>query len=842
MHDCSPGVGTTLEPDSDLISVTSGRSWRSGSTSSIRRSWLFGNRSSTDVRDNAPAKTPTTQTTQTPPKRAPSHKGWNRRSAIAGAINPSHWSDREYMKCITFSKTKDHLRWTPLHYAAKKGFVQAAARLLDDGIAIEARTMEDQTALHVATVEGQLGVVKLLLQRGANHRANDKQQRTPVALATEKNHFDIALTFFESDRNRAHFPEEKSQLLKAAIFNGDKPKLRRLLECNCDPNITVGGPRPLRVAVERGDAEIVNILLQNGSDPALRSADGSLPLATAVARNAAEIVRLLIKHGADPYAPSALGKSSFKIALERGDNAVMRVLMERNPGHVRTPSGEAYTKLSMLAVAIESNNIDAVRMLLEGGADQSGHEVDGSTPLIRAAGSDKIAILDLLLRHGADANEPDKNGISPIQNVILRTARLVEAIRAGNEELHQAVECEKKSIEVLQTLMQYGADLHTADANGKNSLHISAATGLKRTALFCLSNRFDINRADKAGWAALHWAAHGGNVSTAQVLKLRGASAEQPDRSGLTPLLIASKYCQNDVAFLLIGKSDVNHRDSNGRSALYYAAANENMLLVEKLLNNGAMAMEQDYNPTSPPSTPSSVSFTENGTTFFCSTRASEIRKLGATFELQQSHRLPSPSNLKRLLGFGAPPNTRIGGTPIACLAAMNSTDDAIKLLIAAKANINSSDRNGQTPLHIAASRGRFEIVQALVAAGADLFSHDTLRRTPEDVASKAGQDRISLILGEARESWIRASPVPIESATPVRMQKPSVRFVSQPVVAEAPENDKRSSPQAQSPMRAKTLSPKHRLSGWAQPHDSPPNRRLARSASRASAQASAVK
>ena len=103
----------------------------------------------------------------------PTHKTWTRRSTFAGAIKPGRWGDREYMKCVTFSRTKDHIRWTPLHYAAKKGFAGAVAPLVEDGVPLEARTMEDRTALHLAAAEGHLHVVEALLKHQANYWAND---------------------------------------------------------------------------------------------------------------------------------------------------------------------------------------------------------------------------------------------------------------------------------------------------------------------------------------------------------------------------------------------------------------------------------------------------------------------------------------------------------------------------------------------------------------------------------------------------------------------------------------------------------------------------------------------
>lgn len=768
VHDCSIIAVTDLEEESDTISIhttlsnASFASWKS-LPSSPKRITMFQFRANEAIPEESEL---------TSPKRTPTHKGLSRKSTLMGAINPGNWADRDYMKCITFSKTKDHVRWTPLHYAAKKGFVSAAARLIKDGIPIEARTMEDQTALHLAAGEGHLAMVKMLLEHQANYWASDKQQRSPASLAIEKDHLDIALALFNANGEKSAFAEEKSQLLTAAIYAGDKPRLRQLLPY-CDPNSTVGGPRPLRMAVEKADPEVVSVLLQDGANPALRSADGSLPLALAVTRRSSEVVRILLAHGANPYATSSHGKSPFKLALERGDTEIIRILMERNSHPANLPN-EAYTQLSTLSIAVDCNNPNALQLLLESGSNPSALEADGSTPLMRAAFPDRLAILDLLLTHGADPAGPDGQGVKPVQRVIYRAAKRIKAIRSGSDDLQSAIDYEKGAIEVLSTLMQYGADLHIIDAKGKNLLHLAAEAGLKRLVLFCLSNRFDVNGVDLNGSTPLHWAAYGGDVSTAQVLKLRGADPNAIDTKELTPLLIAAKCNHNEVAILLSSDSDLNHRDVSDRSALYYATGNENLPLAEHLLLNGAIAIELDYSSASPPSSPTTSS--SKGSHYFTSTRALEIRKLGATFEIRQSHRLPNPSNLKRLLGLGASPNSHIASSPIICLAATASSTDQLTMLIAANADLNAADRNGQTALHIAASRGRTEVVEMLVAVNADLNAHDALGRAPEDVA---GHPETAYVLITARQAAAKLAETFIASrpnTQPVKQQGPDTR------------------------------------------------------------------
>ncbi len=74
-------------------------------------------------------------------------------------------------------------RCTPLHMAARRGFREVAAALLDCGANLEARDKAGDTPLRRAVNCGQAGVVELLVSRGADGDSVGSHGRTPRTAA-----------------------------------------------------------------------------------------------------------------------------------------------------------------------------------------------------------------------------------------------------------------------------------------------------------------------------------------------------------------------------------------------------------------------------------------------------------------------------------------------------------------------------------------------------------------------------------------------------------------------------------------------------------------------------------
>nr|CCC93143.1 putative ankyrin repeat protein [Trypanosoma congolense IL3000] len=82
--------------------------------------------------------------------------------------------------------------WTPLHYAADRGFVAVVEKLVEEGANVNCRDQMRRTPLHLAAGRGQVDVVKRLLKVGASCAMKNAAGQTPLQCAVTNNHAETA--------------------------------------------------------------------------------------------------------------------------------------------------------------------------------------------------------------------------------------------------------------------------------------------------------------------------------------------------------------------------------------------------------------------------------------------------------------------------------------------------------------------------------------------------------------------------------------------------------------------------------------------------------------------------
>ena len=82
----------------------------------------------------------------------------------------------------------------------------------------------------------------------------------------------------------------------------------------------------------------------------------------------------------------------------------------------------------------------------------------------------------------------------------------------------------------------------------------------------------------------------------------------------------------------------------------------------------------------------------------------------------------------------------------IACMNG-DSSLDIVKYLIEQNANVNATNKNGETPLHISASNGFTKLTEELLRRKVDVDVQDSWGRTPLICATMNNQEPVILLL-----------------------------------------------------------------------------------------------
>jgi len=160
-----------------------------------------------------------------------------------------------------------------LHDATKAGDVVKVRQLLDQGADINAKSgVFEWTPLHIAIAARKTKIIELLIEKGADLEALDRDQRTPLHIA--------ALSGFIEDA------KPYTDMAKFLIEKG--------AEVNARDN---SQSTPLHFAAFRGNVHMAELLIQKGADVNAVDKNGMTPAKVAVWQNHPRTAALIRKHG-----------------------------------------------------------------------------------------------------------------------------------------------------------------------------------------------------------------------------------------------------------------------------------------------------------------------------------------------------------------------------------------------------------------------------------------------------------------------------------------------------------------------------------------------------------------
>jgi len=574
--------------------------------------------------------------------------------------------------------------------------------------------------LRNAAKEGSLKKVKSLLSRGA-----DFDERVIINVIdfivnsndTDSSNKGIEITKLLFDNGLPVNYKQwtgRSPLMHAAE-SSDKcvEFVSFLLEHGADPNFKSRyNVTPLMIASQKGNIKIVKKLLEKGADPNIKSdymENGLTALMYAVENGNNEIAKNLLEKGADPNIISDRYKTALMYAVKNGSTESVKFLLEN--GADPNIKEKYDDNNSALIIAIQNGNTDAVKILLDNGADPNIINSSKMTPLMTAAKEGNTEAVKTLLEKGADSS-----------------------IHNNNEDMYALTYAiTNLNVETVRLMLDKDVDPNLKQRFGENALWV--AIEAKNAEIITNLLESGVNtKMDPSSWTIMMKAVISGSRDVINALVNNGVDINMADKDGTTALMLAAKENYPEALInLLDNGADINLQDKYGKTAMKYAVDCKNSLCADIMVR----AVE-NYNKKAK----RLINLVKNDSYDFSMLTAidilTEIEIKEATYKKFDEE----DSTFLHLLAKHTVDNDRQRAEQL----------ELISLLIKLGSNINAKDRNGNTPLTIAAMRGDEMLVKYLLKKGADQNVKNSYECTPLFYAEKGKYAGIVNLLQDSKE------------------------------------------------------------------------------------------
>ncbi|KAL6809562.1 ankyrin repeat-containing domain protein [Trichoderma sp. SZMC 28015] len=470
--------------------------------------------------------------------------------------------------------------------------------------------------------------------------------------------------------------------------------------------------------------------------------------------------------------------SALALSVRNKQSDITAMLLEMN-----APVSSAFIEAAC------TNNIGAMRSLMAHGAKLNDEDHLGSVALRKAASTESLDAVKLLLGENIDVTEADTDGRSAIHAVAI--GGVVEMlqnisnlpgfnINARDNEQNTALILAVRfdHVKLVRELCLKNADVTLADAQGKTALQYAVSKDINITRAL-LENKANAMAGDKEGQTALNLACRLGYVEVAEAMvnSLDDASllnlvhVDQAAKN--TPLHIAAKFGYTPIVKLLLSKG-VNFRleDSSGNTAIQLSASAGHLdvlrVLLEHHLSHLGDFAPEDMRPVGEDTNnqneeevgkdPYKITAVKECNELLCRAVTSGqlivVRYLlnymdssHPSIPIQTSTPGENLLNIAASKGYTEivrallpvfDPNVKNAEnrTPLD-LAVSGKHRDVIRLLLESGADPNVSDSDRWNPLHIAAESGVHEIFEDLLRSGGDVYARTILKETALHLAVK---------------------------------------------------------------------------------------------------------
>ena len=243
--------------------------------------------------------------------------------------------------------TKNSKGFTPLHSAISKGKKTVAVYLIDQGANINAKNKNGLPPLFQALDLGKTGIAKILIRKGANLNFRGYRRRTILHMAARSGNVVIIKLLLEKGAeinakdSKGSTPIDLALLSaneKAACFLKQKGGILNTVDTEKDEFRVL-----LNRAINRGQTELVGVMVDFSKKPDLSNETGITLLHRAAAIDKKEIVQLLLEKGVNINEKDTKGRTPLYMAKKYGHNNLAEFLIANSAKENTTFNSERYS-------------------------------------------------------------------------------------------------------------------------------------------------------------------------------------------------------------------------------------------------------------------------------------------------------------------------------------------------------------------------------------------------------------------------------------------------------------------------------------------------------------------
>lgn len=387
--------------------------------------------------------------------------------------------------------------------------------------------------------------------------------------------------------------------LHSAVEDGNIDAVQLLLQDGVDVEAITSETRQsaLHLACNQGESEIALELLRHGGDAGSADADGTTPLEIAVVSNMVPVAKEMIALGVRLSGSASIELARHCESFKMRDMYNLLVSSDRDQQEVpRARAADVADRVARLSTGSVAAGIlteSRKTRLHHVGAVGSLHPVEqpllgdnpikvdswALSPLHSAAREGNVVEVDALLRAGSDLTARTQGGCTPLHM----------ATQAGHTPTVRAIlAASSRGSADLDSGQAEARTIDAQDAEGRCALHLAASQGNVEVLEVLLEAKAVVDCQDSEGRTPLHVAVSHGQVGAVTALARHGASLEMRDAMGNSPLFTAVQGGQQAVvAVLLDAGASASARVSGGETVLH-EACRRMPGAIEALLRAGA--------------------------------------------------------------------------------------------------------------------------------------------------------------------------------------------------------------------------------------------------------------